>query len=401
VPIFERTTITDPGTYYLTRDIVVTDGMPAIEIQADNVTVDLNCHTISATGSSPANGLIYSQGHVNLRVTNGNLLQGGIRFDVPGGGGCGVLQADNLTVNCPMCGGAIQFIGHSSPGSSCVTVRIADNQLLGEAIGLNYIDGGQVERNWTQGFFYLQNVRNLIVADNTLALSFVPMFAIGLEGSDPQYTGKNIIRDNVMTVASSGGQGIHVQSAGDTITGNQVRGFQQGIRLDGIASLLRDNDISGCQDGVSGDAAIIDSNRIYGNTGVGIMSGWAGGTRTVRKNDVMNNMMGGMRLAGSNMKVTDNTVSYTGTGPGIDIWSGATGCEVSRNTCIGNSADGIHLMGANTNILDGNLCGKNGGYGINFDGGSTGNFYSNNHDPSNTLGTINPGTGNIDGGGNT
>jgi hypothetical protein len=75
--------ITVPGSYVLANDITGTSGGAAIEIQASDVTLNLNGHTITAT---QGDGVIIDQfvGNntnvtlVNAHVSNGQIVAGNI-----------------------------------------------------------------------------------------------------------------------------------------------------------------------------------------------------------------------------------------------------------------------------------------------------------------------------------
>ena len=74
IPIYGPTTITAPGHYVLTRDIVSTTN-PVILIQADDVTLDLNGRMISS--GSTLNYLVQiADGNTNVSIRNGRLSGG-------------------------------------------------------------------------------------------------------------------------------------------------------------------------------------------------------------------------------------------------------------------------------------------------------------------------------------
>ncbi len=67
-------TISAPGSYYLTGNLAVTAGT-AITISADNVTLDLNGFTISSTASPVSGaGVVINGIRKNIRVTNGSIV---------------------------------------------------------------------------------------------------------------------------------------------------------------------------------------------------------------------------------------------------------------------------------------------------------------------------------------
>jgi len=63
-------TISAPGSYCLTGDLVSSG--TAITIQADNVVLDLNGHTLTGSGGGTTYG-VYSNMHRGLRIRNGTL----------------------------------------------------------------------------------------------------------------------------------------------------------------------------------------------------------------------------------------------------------------------------------------------------------------------------------------
>lgn len=65
-------TITEPGSYYFTGNVTVTDG-PGIVINADNVTLDLNGYTLACSASSELSsaGIVSIVNRSGLSITNG------------------------------------------------------------------------------------------------------------------------------------------------------------------------------------------------------------------------------------------------------------------------------------------------------------------------------------------
>lgn len=66
-------TISEPGSYRLTSDLVVTSGIDGIDIDADNVTVDLNGFTIFGSGEVGLNDGIAVGVQDNTEVRNGTI----------------------------------------------------------------------------------------------------------------------------------------------------------------------------------------------------------------------------------------------------------------------------------------------------------------------------------------
>ncbi len=72
-------TITEPGSYYLSANIIAASGRSGISIQAENVTLDLNDFTISSPfGVLPATDISLSYSAV---IRNGYIKSGNLATD--------------------------------------------------------------------------------------------------------------------------------------------------------------------------------------------------------------------------------------------------------------------------------------------------------------------------------
>jgi parallel beta-helix repeat protein len=79
-------TITQPGSYYLTGNILGQSGKSGIGITADNVTIDLNGFALLGGGVGQT-GIAEVGDNANIRVRNGHItgwLSGGLRLGSPG-----------------------------------------------------------------------------------------------------------------------------------------------------------------------------------------------------------------------------------------------------------------------------------------------------------------------------
>ncbi len=65
-------TITQPGYYYVTRDLTGAPGQPGITISTSNVTIDLGGFRLLG-GSSPGDGISLSGGFRNIAIRNGSV----------------------------------------------------------------------------------------------------------------------------------------------------------------------------------------------------------------------------------------------------------------------------------------------------------------------------------------
>lgn len=180
-PIYEvPVTITESGSYYLTRDIEHVGGGVSIEIQANDVTIDFAGHTLTKQNSG--NYTVASDGDfTNLTIKNGRIRQGNIciRLRNSVGDAFSVRIEDMVLEGCLNEGIYVQ--GQSLVGSS--QAFIVDNQIHdtgNDGISLRYIWGGLVEGNVIQDIgdgagdhgLYLHSCRGMSIRNNNVSHAF-------------------------------------------------------------------------------------------------------------------------------------------------------------------------------------------------------------------------------------
>lgn len=182
-------TISASGSYVLTTDLTVTSTtVNAITISADDVTLDLNGHTISGPGSGSGSGVrAYDQLHITVQngavrdfgwmgvsIDQTNYHAGGhiirnicARNNVQGG----IHVTSGLVVDCTA-------VNNGSSGISCVKgiVRSCvahENDSLGMFIGVSTVTDCQVYSNAGHGIYVPGNtwagsslISNCTVCDN-------------------------------------------------------------------------------------------------------------------------------------------------------------------------------------------------------------------------------------------
>jgi hypothetical protein len=118
-------TISQPGSYYLTQNLTVTTG-DAIDIAADEVTLDLNGFTISSTAASATGTAIYlakASGNTDITILNGHIKSGVTNTSAGVFGGSGFINGIYFNTGNPS------------------NIRVSDvsvNGCLGYGIGLGY-----------------------------------------------------------------------------------------------------------------------------------------------------------------------------------------------------------------------------------------------------------------------
>lgn len=180
VPIYQLPiTISEPGSYFLSRDITHFGAGQSITIEASDVTIDFNGHTL--TKDNAGNFAIASDGdYTNIVIRNGRLIGGniGIRLRNLVGDDFAVRIEEMIVAESLNEG--IYVYGHSLIGSSSAVIR--DNVVHdtgNDGISLRFIWGGQVSGNVVQGAgtgtsdhgIYMHSCRGVSVRHNTISHS--------------------------------------------------------------------------------------------------------------------------------------------------------------------------------------------------------------------------------------
>jgi len=328
-PIYQAQVINQPGHYVLTRDLQVAQ-LPAISIQTDGVTVDLNGHTISSTATT---GDVVAIAPPNpcqdagVRIQNGRIRGGGVGIhlqppnpcalrllDLEVGGAAvqGILveQAGPTEIRRAQIGGgtapALQIL---FPAGSREAFTLSDLQLTGGCAGIQVVAGhGTIsDSHITQTppnpclhpALDLQDVSGGLVQGNTIQISAdTACTVVGMQALRSEAIQ---IRDNVIQVSSSQfasryGIFLDAQSQDAQIVGNTVAGFcTAGIRVlsnhNRIAeNMVNRNQFSGMQ--IGGENNLVEGNRMAGNGQYGIQFLNAQGPHIYRSNILRGNTQG-------------------------------------------------------------------------------------------------------------
>ncbi len=288
IPIYKQTTITAPGHYVVTRDFSFASGYGVL-IQADNVTLDLNGHTITGppcSGGEAAvtiNTIVATRGIV---IRNGRLMSGcygitafstnrvSVRIEHVEVGGSGLQGIDIVAVesvevvNCHIHDVASLYGINLRGGSGAFTGRISDNTV--ERVGttgihLQGLVAGEVRRN--------------VVTDYGLGSAGVSGINL-LANSLTWGAGGNLVEGNTVT-ASSGGTDDDGIRANDTspnnlILNNVVKWCRYGIYSYGDGTRIERNLVSNSTihgiragNGAIGSFNHVEENQTQYNAGVG------------------------------------------------------------------------------------------------------------------------------------
>jgi parallel beta-helix repeat protein len=325
-----------------------------IVIGADNLTLDLNGHTLEGTGGGA--GIDNSAGHDGVRIEQGTVTG----FDA-----------------------GILLIGAS--GNRVQNLTISDNAGAGIALiqsSRNRVEHNSASANGFDGIFLFDSSTRNVVRKNSTSGNGIAGIAV-LDGSND-----NRIEHNV--AASNGVDGIGLGGvAGNRIESNSARGNGVvGIVLEAAngnrvkKNLVSGNDLFGVI--LSGsDANHVVANVAAGNGIAGILLE-ASGKNRIEKNTVSLSDSG-IAIVGASAEnaLVKNAASRNAT-DGILVDNTSHGTLVERNLADGNGDDGIDLDSP-ASTAGGNRADENGDLGIEAEPGvtdETGNKASGNGNPA-------------------
>jgi parallel beta-helix repeat protein len=292
IPVFRATTITEPGSYVLTRDIVL-DLCSQLVISASGVDLDLNGHTVRG---SECGGLISVSGF-DIVIRNGRLT--GNVVSAIQAAGFSQLKLDHIRISgsdSGITGGAYvemvdsslttiwsavqnvssgRFVGnHFRSGDIAVSGGMSNSVFehnvfdcgIGAPGGLSILDGNSVKDNLFHGCLKAINVgRGNVVEGNLIRTGMYGVRAGDknrliknvLEGvEDPIHIlgDDNVIAENVLWGGSLLNTGIRIAGSFNLIDGNtSEKNTQYGIEfVSGTENLYRNNTLRNNQLGSVG-----------------------------------------------------------------------------------------------------------------------------------------------------
>ena len=292
-------------------------------IDADDITLDLNGHTITGPflACAPACPLVFGidiDGHTGVTVKNG-IVEGfvlGVRLN----------DADNNVVK--------SLVVKDSTFNGISLFSGSDN---------NVIKGNTLEDNGSPGSGFgliINGGEDNLVTENTFtgnAVAGVMLFSSGTENNEVK--GNDISGNDRM--------GVFVQaSVANVVTGNTISGnveFGVFILNAGIDNVIEKNTITGnLRRGifnVGSHDVIIEKNTVSGNGEQGIMLVAGASGNEISKNVVEDNGSFGIQLSSSGNTITKNDV--TGHSP-FDVFDTTGG---GGNTYVKNSCGSSNLAG--------------------------------------------------------
>jgi hypothetical protein len=329
IPIYQPTTISQPGHYILTRDLSITGG-DGITILANDTTLDLNGHSVSSS-STTGSMVEIGSGFTNVAIRNGILAGGNygvhyvsttaranisiqrLRISVssPGTAAISIMGADLVEVSSCDIDMTDPFAGDSALSPAAVRVNVDEiNTDAGCFSGLGSFTGNISMNNITEkgGYdgillCYLQG--GAVRSNRVINSVYFPDGGIFLADNGPgPRTTSTVIEDNFVEAPDLGLAGIAADRPGKVID-NIIMGTASVPRGGGIAvsgySLIMGNVVHGSSDGgISvGSNCLLEANLIEGSSrGCGILLSDTG--NTFRNNVLRNDAGGGVCDLGTN-----------------------------------------------------------------------------------------------------
>ena len=311
IPIYKQTTITAPGHYVVTRDFSFSSGT-GVFIKADNVTLDLNGHTI--TGAPGANVVIRIDTAFATRgivIRNGRLISGsngvfseatnrlsirieGVEVGGPTNSGINITAAASVEVlNCYVHDVAtfygIRSVGVTGSFTGTVSNNTVDN-VAQYGILLDGLVGGEVRRNVVTNY-----------GSASVNAAGINLFATSLAWG----AGGSLVEGNTVTAFPAGtdddGIRIGTSSPNNLILSNVVNGCRYGITSTGDGTRIERNLVSNsgihgilAGSGATGSFIHVEENQTQANLGAGSCGIRFDNSHVARNNNVRNNTVAGV-----------------------------------------------------------------------------------------------------------
>lgn len=304
--------ITQPGSYYLPRNVGGAAGKHGIVIATGGVTVDLNGFEVAGVPDSLVGVMVFTGAAANITIRNGTVRDWGAD---------GVNTRNSGTINARV----EQII---ATGNTDYGIFVAAGTLVADCVtGGNGVTG-------------IQTQDGCIVRGCTARGNVLTGIAVGF--------GCSIID---CSVVANSGNGINA-FGNCTITGTSAHSNSGSGIVAGFSSVTNCTAGNNAVHGISspGGSLVVSGCTAFGNSQNGIDGGPG---CTVSGTVASGNTQSGISV-GTGCTLIGNTLRLNG----LDGIVGATGNTIRGNTCVGNgnSGDsaGIHVTGGDNRIEDNN-----------------------------------------------
>jgi parallel beta-helix repeat protein len=271
-------------SYYLTGNVETSANKAGIQISADNVTIDLNGHTLSSTYPTPGFSGINSANRKNITLRNGNVkgFLNGVYFS-----GYNTRNIKIFDMNVDSSGNGFYVMGLYSEG--------------------NYSGGGHTVKNCT--------------------------------ASDNKKTGFLIYESSTVencAALNNDGNGFNVQSGSTVKNCKATANLGKGIIVSNDSAVINCTTRYNTEHGIyTSNGCVLDGNSVSNNKKYGI---YVGSSCVVKNNTLSSNLSYGIHSS-VGCVISDNTVRDTDGSGGIYAGDGST---VKGNSCYSNKGYGIY-----------------------------------------------------------
>lgn len=339
-------TLTNPGHYYLARDLGPTGIVngTAIRVEADNVTINLNgCTLRGISGALGGSGIYQGSAYRNLTVRNGSIhncrggisFRGGVYAEGQNAAVHGVRAFDNDYGIIVRGGGLV---------ADCIAVSNAETGIVG--------DDGSTIRN--------------CAADGNRKNGFSTGYGCVLDGcSARENEACGISAGRATTVkgcsaGENGDDGIRAAEGCVILECASTGNYSNGIQVARGCTITRCAVSASGKDGIrSSSAATIAGCTVENSGSAGIR---VGGETLVKGCSAVHNEYG-IRVTGDHAVVAGNLCNDT-LHEGILVQSSAAGCRIEENNVVGASQAGIYVAGPSNVVVKNTASGNSPDYQI-------------------------------------
>ena len=273
--------IFNPGSYYLTTNVVATGGgLSGILIQANNVTLDLNGFAVLAASNGNYGVYIQSGFGTNVSVYNG-VISGWVDAGIYCGGYGNTLERLTVSDN----GIGVQI---TAPGSVVRNSIVSGNTGMGIECLANNLTFEQLMVSSNNPGFFFSGVASGVVRDCTANANVAA-------GVECDYSTNMTLQD--LTTSQNSGYGMNLYGfQNSTVSDCKINGnaSNTGVYLVGSSCFILGNSCSGNGNSifVQGANNQIDGNHVIGSnpTSVGI---WINNATGITNNIVVRNFVTG------------------------------------------------------------------------------------------------------------
>ncbi|MBN1675928.1 MAG: hypothetical protein JXR37_33095 [Kiritimatiellae bacterium] len=251
-------TITNSGSYYLTRNLTTSAETNGIVIEADDVTLDLNGFILSGTPSAWCGIALGTQTNRNITIRNGV---------VRGWGQSGVSLQDGL--NCRLAG--ITAFDNASLGGAGISVgeewELEDcfaykNLSIGIEVG-DHSRARNCKARWNMGNGFHSGIGSILEK------------CVSVENANDGFFGQTL--SAVLDCVSIGNTNNGIYLGPNSIAEGNLCGQNggHGIMTGGGSRVARNLVSQSGGDGIqAGGGCRVDRNHVTGNGGAGVAAGW-------------------------------------------------------------------------------------------------------------------------------